>query len=144
MQTRAPSPLRLRVLLTRSQLDALLAAGADPASDLALRLRAAQLVSTRTRAEVARDLERALHGASRGQSLSAAIPLNEHALAAARPAIEHLVTALRSSAAARPAGVARAAQLLTESASPLYAPSELDALHRAARSSLFALYRDIS
>jgi hypothetical protein len=133
--------LGLRVLFARPELDARLAAGEDPGSDRALSLRGAQLVSQRGRNEVARDLERALSPARRGQSVSAAIPINEEALAAARPAIEQLIAALRSSATAQPQGVALAAQLLTEAAGPLYAPADTGALHRAARTSLLALTR---
>jgi hypothetical protein len=135
-----PFALAARVLLTRSGLDARLAAGEDPASDPALTLRSAQLVSAAGRRELARDLERALRHSGRGQSLSAAVPVNQEALAAARPAIEQLIAALRGRAAPRPQGVALAAQLLTEPASPLYTPSEIDATHRAVLAALLTLH----
>jgi hypothetical protein len=134
-----PFTLAARVLLTRSGLDARIAAGEDPAADAALTLRGAQLASAGNRRAVADGLERALHRSRRTRSISAAIPVNEEALAAARPAIEQLIAALRGNGTKRPQGVALAAQLLTDAASPLYAPSEVNALYGAARAALLAL-----
>ena len=131
--------LGLGVRVRRSRLDARLAADEDPAADAALSLRAAQLVSRRARTAVARDLESLLFSSRTGQSVGAAIQVHTEALDVARPAIEQLIVALRSSETVQPQGVALAMQLLTEAAGPLYAPTAIDALELAARESLRAL-----
>jgi hypothetical protein len=129
---------RLRVLLNRSGLDARLAQGEPPSGDAALVLRAAQLCSLGTRTRVARSLERALTDDGR-PGLSAAVPINRRAVATARPYLTQLIETLRSPSPVAPQGVARALRLLTDAASPLYAPVEPADLRHAAGQALWEL-----
>jgi hypothetical protein len=130
--------VHLRVRLHRPALDARLAAGESPSGDAAVALRAAQLVSSRTRQSVAHGLERALtEGGRRG--FSAAAPVDPHAVNAARPYLAQLVEALRSSRPVTPSGMAQTLRLLTNVPSPLYAPAEPVELRFAAGQALRSL-----
>lgn len=129
---------RLRVLVNRPGLDARLAEGELPSDDAALALRAAQLCAPGTRTRVARGLERALTDEAR-PGLSAAIPVNRRAVRSARPYLAQLIETLRSPAPVAPQGVARARQLLTDAASPLYPPARPADLRHAAGQALWEL-----
>jgi hypothetical protein len=128
----------LRALLNRQRLDARLAAGEGPADDPALALRAAQLCAPRTRHRLAVGLERALTDDGR-RGLSAAAPIDRGAVNAARPYLAQLAAVLRSPAPVAPQGVARALRLLSDVASPLYAPAEPSDLRHEAALALFWL-----
>jgi hypothetical protein len=130
---------RLRVLLNRPGLDARLARGELQSGDAALVSRAAQLCGPGTRNRVANGLERALTHDDGRPGLSAAVPINHRAVAAARPYLAQLVEVLRSPAPVAPQGVARARRLLTDAASPLYPPGEPADLRHAAGQALWEL-----
>jgi len=129
---------RLRVLLNRPGLDARLAQGEPPSDDASLALRAAQLCAPRTRTRVASCLERAMADDGR-PGLSAAVPINRRAVQSARPYLVQLIETLRSPAPVAPQGVARARQLLTNAASPLYPPAQPADLRHAAGQALWEL-----
>lgn len=121
------------------QLEARLAAGEAPATDAALGLRARQLSSVCCRERIAHGLELVLAENVRLEAVSSALPVHHEALGAARSVLEQVVVALRMEGPVNPHGVARARRLLTEAASPLYAPRQVQALQDAAREALLAL-----
>jgi hypothetical protein len=141
IELRRGSLTRVRVRLSRAGLDARLAAGEPAADDPALEVRAAQLRSSKVRRRVAAALESACVEASSPPAIGAALPVHRAAVKEARPALEQLISALRSSEPGEAQGVALAARLLTNAAGPLYAPSDLDALCCSAREALLALIR---
>ena len=71
--------------------------------------------------------------------LSAAVAVDEHAVAVARPALRQLASALASRADVEPRGVAITQILLTAPSSPLYRPAYPEELYELARGALFAL-----
>lgn len=130
---------RLRTWSQRARLDTRLAGGEHSDGDAALCLRAAQLRSVRGRGGVADALERALNvGKARG-AIGATIPVHTDAIDAARPALRTLIEALRAPGPVEARGVALARALLTDVASPLYAPAETGALTQAVHRALKAL-----
>jgi hypothetical protein len=122
-----------------SRLDARLAAGEDPLSDVVLACRSRRLVSGRSRRRLARGLERAWSVPPGQAVLSAAVAVDERAVEVARPALQQLASALRSRADVEPCGVAIARILLTEPCSALYRPAYREELYELARAALFAL-----
>jgi hypothetical protein len=123
--------LRVRVLATRRSLDEQLACGASPARTDALAVRARQLVSRRTRQQVAAGLERLVREAERP------VPLHPAALSLPRRQIVELRAALLGIAAclreARPVyahGMAVLWRLLTDGAGPVYDPHATHSLRR--------------
>ena len=137
--------LRLRVLLKRTQLDRLLAEGADPAQAAALMLRARQLQSTRQRRALANGLERAIAQAQRYSGDNVDSPIDREGVAGTRPLLLGLAERLRSPEAVSPHGMATIRCLLTDTTSPIFssgwsqakaAPGELE---RQARVALAAL-----
>jgi hypothetical protein len=128
---------RLRALLTRPRLDERLAGGAAVANDPVLARRAAQLRAPRARRRVAAALQRALSDLRPG--LTAAVPVDRSAVTYARPYLVELIDVLRSSSEVAPQGVARAARLLTDVASPLYPPARPSDLLGEVRLTLFWL-----
>ena len=133
---------RVRARLAAPALDARIAAGEDPSSDVALACRSVQLVAPRALRRLAGGLERLLSERDARAGLSAAAPVDRRAVLIARPALEQLAAALRSRRALQPRGVALAQALLTEPASVLYRPSHPEQLYEAARDSLLALGLD--
>jgi hypothetical protein len=125
--------------LAAPRLDARLAAGEDPLSDLVLACRSRRLVSGRSRRKLASGLERAWSMPPRHQVLSAAVAVDAPAVEVARPALQQLASALRSHADVEPRGVAITQILLTEPCSALYRPAYREELYELARAALFAL-----
>jgi hypothetical protein len=125
--------------LAAPRLDARLAAGEDPLSDVALACRSRRLVSWRSRRRLACGLERAWSMPPGRAVLSAAVAVDEHAVDVARPALQQLASALRSRADVEPRGVAVTQILLTEPSSALYRPAYREELYELARAALFAL-----
>ena len=165
---RPPLFLRSRVWLRRRTLDDMLAQGADPSDAPQLAQRAAQLTSGRHRRSLAAAIERTLREAERPRRalLSAAVPLQRHAILGARAPLARLAVELRgddpeSVSGARPAvstgdpatgsiadmtdelraarGVALVQRLLTDGDSPLYAPYPAGELELAVRHANAAL-----
>jgi hypothetical protein len=121
------------------RLDARLAAGEDPLSDVVLARRARRLVSGRSRRSLACGLERTCSIPPRHAVLSAAVAVDARAVEVARPALQQLASALRSRADVEPRGVAIAQILLTEPSSALYRAAYREELYELARAALFAL-----
>lgn len=136
---RARLLLRARAWLAAPRLDADLAWGHGPDGDALVGLRAAQLVSPRTRKRLAATLEHVCTDGDRRESVSSAIPVHSTAVDVARPALEQLASALRSEGPVRARGVALTELLLTEPTSALYAPRRPESLDGAARQALVAL-----
>jgi hypothetical protein len=125
--------------LATPRLDARLAAGEDPLSDVAVACRSRRLVSGRSRRRLACGLERTCSMAPRHGVLSAAVAVDEHAVEIARPALRQLASALRSHEDVQPRGVAITRILLTDPSSALYRPAYREELYELAREALFAL-----
>jgi hypothetical protein len=139
---RVPIPLRVRVFMRRGVLDRLLAAGADPAWDPELALRAEQVTAPRRRRALAESLVRAVRDAERPPRWTCAVPLARGAVRAATPELRALATSLSQDAAPTPQAITLAEQLLREPGSPLYAPGDEGALREGARLAREALGHD--
>jgi hypothetical protein len=110
------------VSVHRDRLDRALLAGADPVTTPELTLRAFQLTRPPSRAALAASLEGAIATAEvRRRRSPAAAPLARQAIAAARPELEALASALREDAVVAPRGVLLARLLLSDGSGPLYA-----------------------
>lgn len=134
---RVDGPLR-RVWsrLNAAQLDARLATGQDPRASAAFACRAEQLVSGRSRRQLAAAVERVCLRRHERAAFSAAIPTDGQAIELARPALEQLARALRSDEPVQPGGVALTKVLLTDGTSALYRPAYPEELYDMVRRSL--------
>jgi hypothetical protein len=114
--------LRLRVIWSHWSLDNRLADGADPASDPALILRAAQLRSRRHRRRLAASVERLIKeaNAQRLPAFTVAVPVVREPILEARDSLLFLAYLLRYADRLRPRGVAMVQCLLTDGGSVLY------------------------
>jgi hypothetical protein len=128
--------------LKSAGLDARLGEGENPSSDPLLAARARKLQSPRERCRLAVALTRAQARAACQPGFSAAVPVDARAVQLAAPALAQLADALRRRESVNVRGVAIARLLLTESTSPLYRPSDPEALYEAARHALLALLTD--
>jgi hypothetical protein len=119
--------LRARALGHRTHLDAELAAGADPARDPALGLRASQLTGAATRAAIATTLHHLLDEAERPDGVRAGVrpPLQRGAILAARADLLAIAERLTDAAPVTPRAAALAAQLVWDAGSPVYADTGL-------------------
>lgn len=119
--------LRARTVARRSHLDAELAAGADPARDPALGLRARQLTGTVTRAAIATTIHHVLEDAERPAptQLVSRPPLQREAILAARADLLAIADRLTGPAQVTARAAALAAQLVWDSGSPVYADTGL-------------------
>ena len=135
---RTATSLKLRTWWLREELDDRLAHGADPSTDPAMSLRAAQLRSPETRAELANDLHDALDEARRRWTPSARVPLRRAEVRACADDIAELCARLRDERPVDVEGVAMTARLLYDGTSPLYREGWLT-LRYALRSALLAL-----
>lgn len=119
--------LRIRVRISRRQLERRLAKGEEAASHPALALRATQLVEPRSRECLAAHLERlVVESRTRGRELSAAAPIAYGRVVASRDELRAIADSLRAPKPVQARGVAMLATLLTDAASPLFAPSDGD------------------
>jgi len=101
----------------------MLAEGADPSASPALRLRAAQLASPRSRGALAAGLERVVDDAEQpARGLTSAVPLQRREILAARADLVSLARDVIEADAPQAHGLALVARLLTDGGSPLYAP----------------------
>jgi hypothetical protein len=116
------------VFLRRDRLERLLAAGADPAWDPELGLRAAQITAPRRRRAIAHSLERAVWEAHQPERWGCTVPLARGAVRSPAPELSALALDLTAETAPAAQGVALATQLLRDASSPLYAPSRTEAL----------------
>ena len=110
--------------LQQAKLDAALAAGADPADDPALALRARQLTAQSTRDAIARTLRNLLDAAEEPPEAPGPPgprpPLQRDAILAGQAAVLALADRLRHPVSTQAAALA--ALLVWDSASPLYTP----------------------
>jgi len=102
------------VLVRAPRLDRALVAGADPASEPALRERARSVTSWRMRRRVAKSLE----SLERGPGL----PVRRDQLGQAREIVDELAVALRSRERVSARGVLLAREIVSDGCGPLYAP----------------------
>jgi predicted component of type VI protein secretion system len=126
---------RMRVRARRVSLDRRLAAGEDPRGDVDLRLRADELTQSETRDRIALVIERTFtEAAGPPATFSSQVPLARTAIVACTPRLRAIAGRLRSDHFVAAKGVAQAAMLVREGASPLYSTSTSeDALrHRLA------------
>ena len=132
--------LRLRVLLHRTRLDAMIVDGADTDADLELALRARQLTAMPYRHKLANGLDAVLSIAEGyHRRVSSAPPLARRDIRASRAALLQLSRALRHDPVVTAAGVVRARQLLTDGTGPLYVEADHDALWHALRDAVACL-----
>jgi hypothetical protein len=103
-------------------LDRRIAEGADPAEDRILGQRAEQLTSDSNRRELASWIERVVDAADQPDlPRRTVVPLQREAIREARPLLLSLARDLSQvGEPVSPRGIARARQLLTDGASPLY------------------------
>jgi len=120
--------LRLRTLGRRSRLDAALAEGADPTEDPALAVRAQQLIAPSTRRAIASTIRNVLEAAEEPRQSwrggGPRPPLQSEAVLAARDELIAVAHRLSGVGTISPQAAALAAQLVWDSASPIYAESD--------------------
>lgn len=136
--------LRARTRTQRRRLDARIARGAERNCDRALALRESQLVGPRERRRLATRLEEVLTERVRQTVWSSAVPIDYKAVEVARPVLTEIVLSLRSVDIVEPRGVVLGWRLLTDAASPLFAPpggvsGDPDRLWHESLALLFAL-----
>jgi hypothetical protein len=117
--------LRFRVWRQRARLDAAVADGADPARNPATSLRAQQLTQRSTRSAIARTIGNLLDAAEEPPESWGGYgprpPLQREPLLGVRHELVDLAEQLRGAEVLSPQGVALAARLVWDSASPVYA-----------------------
>jgi hypothetical protein len=136
----APLVVRARARVHRSRLVRELAAGADPDGTPERALCAAHLTTMRTRRGLAASVVNIIDAVSEpARGLSSAAPLARREILAARPALVGLNRRLCAPLTVNPRGVAILYELLRDAASPLYFPSDPDALDAAVGEATLAL-----
>ena len=117
--------VRAWVRISHDGLDERLANGADPAEDLALGVRAAQLQAPRYRRRLAGSLERVVMLADRGRLPTLAATQEEtlDQILEARSLLLEVAEALRAGEPPGPRGIAMVERLLRDDESPIYANS---------------------
>ena len=140
---RGPSLLRARVWLTRQSLDHRLAHGESTLASPELARRGEQLASIRsgTRSPKA-SVVSSRTPSDRRRALSAAAPVQRRPILDARARLEQLAADLDAHEPLKLAGIARVRLLLTDGASPLYAPLPQGALDEAVAHAHAALVLD--
>jgi hypothetical protein len=130
----------LSVLARRSDLDHRLAAGADPHSDPALKLRAAQLCRVRTRRAIAARLRGMIDAARNGSDgLLGVGRVARGEIVAESDALADLAVRLVATRPVNPMGVALAKVLVSDANSPLRVGAEPGTLYAVARLATAAL-----
>jgi hypothetical protein len=123
-----------------AELDSQLAAGASPAVDALLAIRARRLTSRRYRARMAAGLARAVRDTEAARrSFTAAVRPDRREVAAARTVLATLDRRLSAAEPVSAQGIALLELLLTDGASPLYRPTEPGALGSRLRAAAAAL-----
>ena len=126
---RPRAPARLLAVWRAAELDRQLAAGAAPGASAELALRAHALTGPRSRRQIADGLLRARRSArDRVPGLTAAIRPDPDEVLAARVVLSAIDRRLRSPEPVSARGLAMLRTLLTDGASPLYAPGQRGAL----------------
>jgi hypothetical protein len=126
------------VRLSHWELDALLAAGIDPASDPALALRAVRLCSPRHRRRLASWVERLARDsdAITAPGLTSAMPLAVEQVGEARDSLLRIAEVLRGTEPVPARGVAMVQRLLTDAGSVLYTESARGSVELQVRAAL--------
>jgi hypothetical protein len=121
----APALLWLSVRLHRGRLDGQIARGVDPSGSPQLTLRAWQLVQLSSRRRVARTLRRTVFQAheQRINGLSSIVPVSRRAVLECSQGLLGVADAIETFDRVNPCGVARALELITDGAGPLYNPA---------------------
>ena len=123
-----------------ARLDRELAAGIGPQTSEAHALRARTITGRRSRASVARGLQRVIRTATdTAPGFTAAVRPDRREVLAARAVIEALERRLRAPEPVSARGMAILGGLLTEGTSPLYRPDEAGALGSQLRAAAAAL-----
>jgi hypothetical protein len=139
-ERRAPLALRLRVAAAQVSLDHAIAAGRPLDSD-ELELRARQLVSPRSREQIAAGIH---HAIARAEEPPARLPrarvlIQRAAVSDARGRLLELASELRSDRPVTARGVARASELISDGASPVFSKHPDGELARHAAAILLTL-----
>jgi hypothetical protein len=123
-------------------IDRRLLAGADPGTDEALRERAKLLVNDSYRGTIAAGLRRVTEFARdpRPQTRAAHAPVQRHDILEAEEDLLQLAEELETTDDPRPRGVILASELVTNGASPVYAPRGASALRAAISHAHAALF----
>ena len=123
-----------------ARLDRELAAGIGPQASEAHALRARTITGRRSRASVARGLQRVIRAATdTAPGFTAAVRPDRREVLAARTVIEALGRRLRAPEPVSARGMAMLGGLLTEGTSPLYRPDQAGALGSQLRAAAAAL-----
>lgn len=138
---RLPLSGRVRARIFTTGLDRDLAAGADPAGDPTLTLRAQHLRSAHVRRQLAAGLRDTVRRAHRPSRLSAAAPISRTAVRENESLLDELADRLDSEPAAEAGGIAAANLLLTDGTSPLWVNGDPGELHDLLGMALFRLGR---
>ena len=141
LEDAAEPPLMLAVRSgALPSVQALLAHGADPASDRALELRADRTCSVTNRQRLARALERVVRDARQPAPLiRPQVPVRRAAIRDCAQDLEALIRRLRDGEPVDPRGIALTDRLLTDGASPLYYDAGGPSLSYTIRSARLAL-----
>ncbi|HWD54780.1 MAG TPA: hypothetical protein VG346_06640 [Acidimicrobiales bacterium] len=115
---------RLVVRLRAGALDAALAAGASPESDVALALHAEHLCAPSQRRLLSRSLRHVVARAEAPAGRLRPVPLNRAAVRRVRAQLESLADRLASDDPVDVRGIARLRALLSDGTGPLYQPRE--------------------
>jgi hypothetical protein len=110
----------IRARLRRAALEGALAQGRDPWASPELMLCAARLTSTTTRRKLADAIDAAIFLAEDARPVPPSVGLRRTALLAERDSLSEMADRLRAPAPVSVIGVARVAQLLWRSESPLF------------------------
>jgi len=138
--------LRIRVALTKPELDSALADGADPRSTAALALRAQQLADSSSRNRLATGIENLFRLATIGPGAEATTslvraPFDRYRIDANRPELEELAAKVRGAGPNNVRGLAIVSVLVEDAGSPLYAYTPSDQLKPAIQAASSALDR---
>ena len=136
--------LRLRVRWNAAQLDAALAAGADPGASRSLALRGQQLAEPKHRARIARSIDRLLELVERGAMPQLSItraPLQPGRVEHSRTQLMELADRLEAADSLPVRGLAMANLLVEDGTAALYAHEPSDPLRPAVEAILAALDR---
>jgi hypothetical protein len=123
----------MRVRLHCHSLDRALAAGGEPGAGRELALRATQLAGPATRRRLARSLREVVFDAEHPSTalLTSTVPVARSAVVPLREGLLGLAERLERPGPVNPCGVARVAELLSDSRGPLYHPAPQRSLQEA-------------
>ena len=133
--------LRVRVAVSRDQLDRALASGIHPDRSPELAFRAARLVQDRYRRSLARCLRLVVEQVDGAFWVARVNPrqIQQPAIRADRQALVSLIDRLENPRPVLAEGVAIAERLMTDLHSPLFAPAEPGTIRRLARHAVAAM-----